>query len=299
MTTRREALQFCTGVTALAIGGCCARGYPVSKIDTGELLVASVPPYLGPKAHTPDRRSVLRVIDAHAHFFNASDVPVRDFLGKSIAHGRGAVVEGLLKLLALLAEAIATSAPTAAEELAALDTFESSLPKNLSVEEAARRWDILAQQERENAARRVADVIAGSKFARRYRQITREAPSRWAKSASDSSPVTYEEVLDILDLTESPRSDSALGLLLDEKERNAAIADGILGFLFYLLSMRALNLDSYRCAFTDTAADLAFSSAIGAMVDFDYWLDCPPASSHDDQITLHQRLSERSGQYMR
>jgi hypothetical protein len=38
---------------------------------------------------------------------------------------------------------------------------------------------------------------------------------------------------------------------------------------------------------------------LGALVDFDYWLDCPPTSAQDDQVRVHQRLFELTGGYLR
>jgi predicted TIM-barrel fold metal-dependent hydrolase len=37
---------------------------------------------------------------------------------------------------------------------------------------------------------------------------------------------------------------------------------------------------------------------LGALVDFDYWLDCPPLSAHEDQIALHQHIAALHGGYL-
>ena len=66
----------------------------------------------------------------------------------------------------------------------------------------------------------------------------------------------------------------------------------MLGFLNYMLSMRWVNLQSYMKAFTTNEHAFGVDKVLGSLVDFDYWLDCPPRSAHDDQVRLHQRLYE-------
>ena len=63
------------------------------------------------------------MIDVHAHFFNASDVPVRGFLEDCLGHRAPPSVQLLLKALARIADRLADRAPTAAEELAELSAL--------------------------------------------------------------------------------------------------------------------------------------------------------------------------------
>ena len=65
----------------------------------------------------------------------------------------------------------------------------------------------------------------------------------------------------------------------------------MLGFLS-LFSRRRVNLRLYMKVYMTDARAFGVYKVLGALVDFDYWLDCPPRSAHDDQVRLHQRLNE-------
>ena len=58
-----------------------------------------------------------RVVDVHAHFFNASDVPVRGFVAECLGHRAPRAVQVLLEALSPIADVLAAQAPTAAQEL--------------------------------------------------------------------------------------------------------------------------------------------------------------------------------------
>ena len=63
------------------------------------------------------RSAATAVIDVHAHFFNASDVPVRGFISDCLGHNAPLIVRPLITEMAALAEKLSTRAPTAFEEL--------------------------------------------------------------------------------------------------------------------------------------------------------------------------------------
>jgi hypothetical protein len=63
--------------------------------------------------------------------------------------------------------------------------------------------------------------------------------------------------------------------------------------------MRAANVRTYIEAFSPDDGSFGVDMVLGALVDFDYWLDCPPRSAHDDQVALHQHLATMHGGYMR
>src|SRR5207245_2705224 len=55
---------------------------------------------------------------------------------------------------------------------------------------------------------------------------------------------------------------------------------------------------SYYTAFSTHDEAIGVNRVLGALVDFDRWLDCPPRSAHEDQMRLHARMSQLSGSYM-
>jgi len=63
--------------------------------------------------------------------------------------------------------------------------------------------------------------------------------------------------------------------------------------------MRASNVRTYMNAFSPDDGSFGVDMVLGALVDFDYWLDCPPRSAHDDQVALHQHLAALHGGYLR
>jgi predicted TIM-barrel fold metal-dependent hydrolase len=217
------------------------------------------------------------VIDAHAHFFNASDVPVRGFLEECLGHRAPAAARLLIKALAHLADRLAERAPTAAQELEELNAIAGA---NLAA--AQTRFEA----ERRATAARVADAVRGSEFERRYRQLKRRSPGPAAQRSGSLSP---DEILGIVDTVEDP---TAVQLSAAELDFDGEIADGMLGFLNYMLSYRWVNLQSYMKAFTVGPNAFGIDAVVGALIDFDYWLDCPPRSAHDDQLSVHQRLYE-------
>jgi len=274
--SRRDLLRTVAAAPALIAGGCCTRSYPRAA------SLAPTPRSRGFFAVPAATRTAARtypVIDVHAHFFNGSDVPVRGFVGDCLGHAAGPA-QPLFKLLALLAERIADAAPTAVDELHRLDELES-LPGMT----AATIRD-KAEAERSAAAQRTADVVRNSAFEREYLRMT----TRGQRAArAGGTHLQAHDVMRAVDAGERPsRAPAAVAAAASQ----ADVADGLLAFLYYMVSYRWVNLDSYRRVFTLGEDAFGFDATLGALVDFDYWLDCAPPSTHDDQVRLHQRLYE-------
>jgi predicted TIM-barrel fold metal-dependent hydrolase len=267
--TRRTLLQIAIGAPVGAMSGaCCLSSYPKPK---GEARIASnlMPAILAPEARARAAISLGPVIDVHAHFFNASDVPVRGFLAECLGHRAPPSVQLLLKALARIADRLADLAPTAGDELEALSSLAGE------AEGAAAPQDVVGARlegERQAAAERVASAIRGSDFQRHYRRM-KQAQAPGAAPAR-TGPLSPDEIRQVVSDAERPSTPAALG------------------FLNYMLSPRWVNLRSYMKAFTTDENAFGVDKVLGALVDFDYWLDCPPSSAHDDQVRLHQRLHE-------
>jgi predicted TIM-barrel fold metal-dependent hydrolase len=286
--TRREALRIIAAGPLLAVGGCCSSQYPRSLISDGRIPAAPVEPILAPRRWTGRAGVPLGVIDVHAHFFNGSDVPVRGFVAECIGHNAPPIVQPLLKALAALAEKIADRAPTAAEELDALLKLESDA-RGPGVD-AARAADDWLEQQRDLTAQRLVEIVRGSDFERRYLEMNPTA------TRTGAAGIDENEVLDVVtgarerDVARSPSG---------PQEARASAARAKLEFLFYMLAPRAENLRAYIDAYAGENDPAGVDTVLGALVDFDYWLDCPPRSSHDDQIALHKHLARLHGGFMR
>jgi predicted TIM-barrel fold metal-dependent hydrolase len=284
--TRRNLLRVLAAAPVGAMGACCLSKYPK---PIGEARVANnlMPALLAPKARARAAINLGPIIDVHAHFFNASDVAVRGFLEECLGHRAPPSVRLLLKALARISDRLAGLAPTAADELADLSSMVGATANAADVQ------DVVAtrlERERQAAAQRVADAIRNSDFQRHYRRMKQSQSA--GPGQTRTGPVSPGEIRQVVSEAERPSPPGAPAAPAAPQDADADVADGMLGFLHYMLSPRWTNLRSYMKAFTTDENAFGVDKVLGALVDFDYWLDCPPRSAHDDQVRLHQRLYE-------
>src|SRR5450830_1860054 len=119
--SRRNSLKILGGVSALGIlQGCC--GLAPRAPELGDLSLPPlrenkkwIHPFLPEKAGiTPNE---FPCIDVHAHFFNASDVNVKDYLAECIGHEiEDPIIRKMVEEFAPIVAKLAWLAPTAKEE---------------------------------------------------------------------------------------------------------------------------------------------------------------------------------------
>lgn len=290
---------FLKGSFALVGLGGCATTAGIPEAEISDAVPTGLTPILAPPRIQTWTGQPTTIIDVHAHFFNARDVPVQGYLGGPIAHSKGGVVGALLAALAPLANWLAATAPSAKREFDEL----VSAARGASLTAASRL--LRAEQLDETRSAFLAD--ASQRF---YEQVQREAP--------DFVRIYNEHAarVNILGGAGGPRgplrADSLrAAMLLDEKRVGPTIqsftlqeppeyADGVLAFVGYMLSYRWMNLVGYQRAYTSDPGAFGVQQVLGAMVDFDYWLTPPPTrTSQEDQIKVQRLLSELSRGYMR
>jgi len=278
------------GAAPVAASGCCLRGYPKPTAFGPRDAAAPVVPLVEP-AGARAHGLTTQVIDVHAHFFNASDVPVRGFVAECIGHSQeDPVLRRLIELAAPILEAIARFAPTAAAELQQLRLFDRSV-QGLSPAEASQRFATLIETDRSLAAGRLARAINGTALERELLALKSSPaapPRRGSLSASD--------IRSIVDETRRP---SPRGRARSLTASGSDVADGFIAFLTYMLSMRASNLETHHEAYASGPDAFGIDLVLGSLVDFDYWIDCPPRSAQDDQVALHARLAEGRPTYFK
>ena len=286
--TRRELLAL-LGAAPVAAGGCCLHGYP--KATRFGPLDAAAP--VVPLQETIGGRALTYpAIDVHAHFFNASDVPVRGFVAECIAHSeKDPLLRRLIELLAPILEALSLLAPTAADELRQLRAFDRNVQGQSSTE-VSQRFATLINTDRTLASERLAKAINGTALERELlalKSLPAAPPRRGTLSPA--------EIRDIVDRTRrpSPRAMARPSLTASR----ADVADGFIAFLVYMLSLRASNLEVHHDAYSSDTHAFGIDLVLGSLVDFDYWIDCPPRSAHDDQIAVHARLAEGRPTYFK
>ena len=163
---RRSALRLLASTPALALGGCCLHDYPIATADVFSDRDSSHLPIFGRR---PAVDGGIRVIDAHAHFFNASDVPVRGFVAECLGHSaKSEELQKLLKFLGLIAEAVARAAPKAIDELNELRALEAAARQDATPADTAIRVEEYLEKGRREAEQLVVEKTAGSRFLEQY-----------------------------------------------------------------------------------------------------------------------------------
>lgn len=250
-----------------------------------------------------------RYFDAHAHFFNAADVPVAGFLAKSVAHSiKDDKVRELFIALAPIAEFIGKIfAPSPKKEIDQLCT-------------AAGAGSIVSMQARsasldttiENYQRAVGDALF-EEISRRTTDIpaiVNEAVQR-ARGIRPNSLLLDRPAFSREFVQESVRRGSATvepasgrirpmvkGALVEEEVRLASIQNAF-QFVGFMLSPRHHNLRTCIKRFAEGSPTMPLSGCFSAMVDFNYWLDCPDkASSMRDQVLVQEQMALLSNGFM-
>jgi predicted TIM-barrel fold metal-dependent hydrolase len=237
------------------------------------------------------------VVDVHAHFFNASDVPVGGFVEHCLGHQAPATARLFLKAAAAIAERLASLAPTAQTEIGDLRRIIEDTG-SLDVATARQQVAPRLEAERDDSARRTAEAIKGSDFERLYRSIKRGQGPRAPGPALPA--VSKDEIRQVVGESEQPSGPEGRSAARSASAQpEVDVADGMLGFLTYMLSARWANLQAYKAGYTDHENAFGIDRVLGSLVDFDYWLECPPLSAHDDQVLLHKLLQDLHKPYYR
>ena len=294
---RRQAIKLIAAIPLLGLGGCaCWIRRPDVEI-VGD-VPANLKNVLKPAVLHKDKGAPPNVIDVHAHFFNARDVPIQGYLAGPVAHSKGGVIGELLRALAPIAEWIGSTAPRASDEFNELVALAGGTA--FSAMSQTERISTLEQQRDQyiqNLSGRLYEQLRSlPDFVRLYNDAQSEAQSRFriqgvsAPSLDDGSLFRAMQ----RDLQQQAPDIESFGA-----EEPPPYADGVLAFVGYMLSYRWMNLLAYQRAFSTSDTAFGVDQVLGALVDFDHWLTPLPRTAHEDQIKLHQLLSQLSGGYMR
>lgn len=301
---RRQSLKLILGAGAGSmLGGCCTFGiYPGASIKPDDFPpLESIQPVLRPKPRNPIPHPYPR-LDAHAHFFNASDVNVRDYLAKCVGHSvDSAAIRAFIDKLAIVAERIAYLAPTAQNEFVQLKQMATQR-FNFAEGGADSALKKQADEQRRKIARALFEGMTRDNLDVEYEQLQGEHIAALARASGSSSLVkeappkfTYEEVLDAIDPERRrARESREANLVAHEAEAPA----GILAFVGHMLNYRWMNLRDYGRFYTEEESAFGIDGVFGSLVDFDFWLNKLSRSSRADQMRLQSLLSLMSGGYM-
>lgn len=294
---RRSVLKAFIALPLLGIQGCasfCQTRRPEIFSEAPEGLNAIFRPVkINKPASIP-----ASVVDVHAHFFNARDVPIRGYLAGPVAHSKGGVVGELLKALSPIAEWIGNTAPRASDEFNELLTLAGGFSFTVMSEDE--RFRLLDQRRetylKELSGRLYEQLKVVPEFVRLYNETQGVARSRFRIQGVDAPSLNENSLLNAM---QRDLQSQAPDVELYGAEEPPPYADGVLAFVGYMLSYRWMNLLAYQRTFSTSDTAFGVDQVLGALVDFDHWLTPPPRTAHEDQIKLHQLLSQLSGGYMR
>lgn len=296
---RRKMVSAMGVGAAMALSGCCnLRCFAKPEIG-GAKLANTESLLLKPKSINKAFTKGMYCVDAHAHFFNASDVTVGGYLSGPVAHSAGGYLGMLFQLLSPLADELGSIAPTAKAEDEYLTLLESTELFQSAAELEEMLDNKIAQHRIEQSGKfyELLKTRSGRPFMDEYKR-QKNAQTKLSRTEF-ANPVELDNLSlkRAMEFGETPR-----GMLRRRQEQplaeGEAYPDGVLAFVGYMLSYRWANLKTYCKAFSTHDEAIGVDRVLGALVDFDRWLDCPPRSAHEDQMRLHARLSKMSGGYM-
>lgn len=289
---RRAILQFLALGSLGAMGGCGSlwqRGEPQSKIDPGSFpRPENIKPLLRPTLTSTPATS-FPALDAHAHFFNASDVNVKDYIWKCFGHEQSEVTQDFLHALAIAADFLARFAPTAGEEFDELLKWLNGGPA------PGEDYDLMA--------RRIYEASLESGFKTEYdkqqMRYLQELNLMHGANKIRQQPAGLD-VEQIRNLLEPERRERLHEKVFGVPQLMGSRKDpgGFIEFLGRMMSRRSTNIKTYAFYFTERPGAFGIQGVFGSLVDFDHWLDNYPYSSRQDQMLLHSLLSAMSGGYM-
>lgn len=288
---RRDAVRAILLASGSMFGGCCTVKTLTPTI--GGDIPNDVPLILKPAQIHKATSAPRYCLDVHAHFFNASDVPVKGLLEGPIAHLLEGQLGNLVRLLAPFMQRLADVAPDAGKE------FRTLLPGGRSAPISSAELARISESHLQQISTHAYEVLRGSDFEREYNRIIRSRGRQVGAGLPTSGPFGRDTVRSAMELGRRRRVRDTGPDLSEPESRSQPYPEGLLAFVGYMLSYRFMNLQAYQGAFSTDDDAFGIDQVCGAMVDFNHWLDCYPVSPLEDQIRVHQLLSVLSAGYMR
>jgi len=299
---RRKTLKYLYGISLLSVSGCnsCLKSRPDPQIKYDQLKLTPELTYLQPISSKQHIKSTKYCIDVHAHFFNASDVNVKGYVEGPIAR---TLPSGFLRKLArsmagVLHVLSSSIAPSAAAEYNILVTLPED--KDFYSKDASQRRKILqglAEQNLNTVTKALYDEMLKQKADADYMKALKDYRAEAGLSLKSKQEFSLELIRESIDLDK--RSQEYVSLAAKQQIK-AMEHDprGLIEFCIHMLSPRWVTLLYYQDQYTNSQDSFGVDAVFGSLVDFDYWLDCIPPSSRDDQMKLHSLLSKITGGYM-
>ncbi len=280
--SRREFIKL-LGLSGLGmVSGCCVTAKPIT--ETGAALSAGL---LAEDFAALNAANLgIPAIDAHAHFFNASDMQAAGFLSGPIANEGPASLRPLIDILHPVVEQMSrTFAPSAYKEFHYLENLDLEL-SGLSRTDRLERLDQSIIERKDEIANELFKRLQRTNFPETFQTSMRNGGfliQREPRFSEESVRAALDYGLSQNDLFNSTAA-------FEGPDENHPA--GLLAFVGNLFHYRIENIRIYQKAYTTGAGSVRVAAACMAMVDFDYWLDgCDhPPSRLRDQMLLTEKL---------
>ena len=282
--TRRAFLSTSVTGSLAVLSGCCGFGLGARHNLTLNSPETNILAY--DESITLTERPRIRAIDAHAHFFNASDLQAGGYLAGPIAN-EFPEWSALIRILEPIVEIMARGfTPSAVDEWRYLDQLETQL-HGFNSKARFEALDQKIEEHNNEIAEELFKQLRDTQFGAEYNQLT-QAPSLRTLNIPKFTEDTIRNALSYPPaFAMTQNGDSVITRTADKHP------DGLLAFVGNMISYRLHNIRTYQRAFKEDSQSVEVVAACGALVDFNRWVGkCPksPSSMHD-QIMLNERLA--------
>lgn len=285
--TRRE---FVIGMSIGGIGltsGCCCTAPRIEADSAKTALMLS-------NIYKSTKGGSIPMIDAHAHFFNATDIQAGGYLAGPVANEWG-IAGPLMEIVSNIIDNIAKSfAPSTYVEWQYLNNLELEF-KNIDSDSALKMLDKQIDSANKEIAAFLFTELSETDFPLVYNKLISDTGLKSVADFNFSEDTIYQSISNDMVDVKSLDDSAAKKLNFDLRSITA-----IFGFLGYMLSFRFYNIRKYYKSYAGGENGSNIIAAADTLVDFDYWVgDCDNAySSMQDQIFLHQRLAKITDDYV-
>ncbi|MFC0251745.1 hypothetical protein [Massilia consociata] len=284
---RRVLLKAGMLAGAASLGGCCwlKPRDPVPYCPTGSMVSA------------PDGRLT---IDAHAHVFNGTDLPVEPFFRLVLAREAG-LPGAIAGLIGELLQAVAWNvAPGAQRELAMLDKLRPELAacgdgRGTTAAETVRNLADTAHRQGVAQLRQALDSARGAQL--RDKAERKAAAALTIDMLAAMAVVGEIELLDEDESYEAYRrrmlAEEKAALMVDEARRSAR---GMIAFVLQNFQYRYVTIHDYLQLY-NKPGERVVDLMMPMMVDYDWWLSSgeTTATALRDQVVVMEALAIATG----
>ncbi len=294
MTVSRR--QVLSGLGASLLGACCHQSPSILTIKRSPVLGRHG--LLNMTGGTTEYDSRVPTADAHAHFFNATDMQAGSYLVGPVANeaGLSSDFRELIRFAGEVIDLIARLiAPSASAEFSHLRSLYPDL-ENLSNQDDRLRFldDEIDDHDKEHSGK-VFNALKRRGFVKEFdTYIERTAGKKAAGQFQLSGELIYKTVSDNRD-----EYDALVGELESGSIDIVREALALIEFIYQMLTYRLFNIRKFQKAFSVRSKLTRVDSVADVLVDFDKWLGrCEAYSRMQDQITLHSELARITGNFV-